>query len=135
VIIKNPGENMVILDLGTLHKGGENDFSELVLHRVGTTDEMIERDYKRLTGDTEYWSRVLIDAGSTKSMPFLVENPKQGLYHVEFTARLSDKAKKALIQTEPGTFNPDLPIWWNASAYLDFFNDNEATAKQTVESR
>lgn len=124
VRIHNPGSNAVVLNLGTL-KGVDadtvEDFSELVLKRVGKEIVEAKYDYMRIDGRTSDWTRVLVDAGSTKSIPFLVDSPSNGLYQVEFRAKLSPTATKLLLETTEGTFDPNYPIWWSASDYVDFF--------------
>ena len=124
VIISNPGSNSVVMDLGRLEgvDGPEvEDFSELVLQLVDSDQEPERLDYKRLDGPTETWTRVLVDANSTKTIPFLFRDVKEGVYHVEFRARLSPVAKRYLLETTNDTFIPGEPIWWSASDYVDLF--------------
>ena len=125
VDVSNPGLNVAILDLGALpgYDDGLEEFSELILQRVGMDEEPIGLDYLRLKGDTKLWTRILVDAQSTKRIPFLFAHPKPGVYHVEFRARLSEAAKNLLMSASPGTFDPSRPIWWAENRYIDFMTE------------
>jgi|GEM_PF-4866315 len=121
VSIKNTGSTGVTLDLGKLagvEESGE-EFSELVIQRHGTDEPDHNLDYIRLDGNTDIWTRVLVDVGSTKRIPFLVEDPEPGVNLVQFRARLSSRAKRLLIENTEATFDEDDDIFWTASDYVD----------------
>lgn len=118
VHVTNPGVNAVVLDLGKNDDVGE-EFDELVLMRVGQTAPEHRLNYLRVDGDTPDWPRVLVDANSTKTIPFLVPSIGPGLYHVEFRARLTPTARQYLIDSLEDTFNPiKQPVFCKSASSL-----------------